>query len=141
RSDTTGEINAEYSIVCRRGRAIGERQGGGIVDPNQRYRMLRAGRGVGVVDGNCIALRQAGQVDVETTLRRRRYRRACGGFVRQRLRNAGGQRIELILRLNEVLIAHLEVGRNRAGPDSAVLDEIDRCACRRNERNGANTTE
>jgi len=122
RAHTTGEVDAEDGIIrcCRR--RIGQRQGGRVISAHQRYCMWRVGRRVGVVDRDGIAVGQVADVDAEAVLRRRRDRAARGRLVGKRLGHASGEGIELILRFHEILIAHLEIGRDGARPDRVVLN-------------------
>ena len=71
---------------------------------------------------------QARGVDVESGLRAGPAVPA-DGLVRQRLRHRGGQTVELVLRLHQHVVAHVEIGGDLAGPDRLVGDQIDAC-CR-----------
>ena len=100
--------------------------------------MLRAGRDVGIVDGDGIAGQQVGGIDIEAGLRHRIDRSARNGLVRKRLSHGRGEGVELGLRLDQILVAHLQIGRDGSRTDGVVLNQVNWRAVRGNERNRAN---
>ena len=141
RAHAAGKIDAEDGIIGCCGRRIGKRQGGRIVDPHQRDRMRRIRRGIGIIDGNRITRRQAADIDIEAVLRWRRYRTTGNRLVRQRGRYSSRESIELILRLDKILIAHLQIRRDRSRTNRAILDQINRSTRWRNKRNCAHAAQ
>ena len=136
RSEPAGKIDAEHLIV-RIGRyAVAERQDRRIVDPNDADVVRRIGGGIGVGQVDAIAVEQPRGVDVKTA----RDGRSADCGARQRLRHRRGEPVELILRLNQHIVPHVEQGGNLAGPDRFVGNQIERRPTRRYDRNRAEVT-
>jgi hypothetical protein len=89
------------------------------------------------VAGIRISQLQAADIDAVARLRTGRRRRPARRLVRERLRHLIGELIELVLRLRQDTVAHLQISPDLPGLDRALRYQVGRRAARRGERYGA----
>ncbi len=93
--------------------------------------------GVGVGELHRIARQQRADIDADIRTGARGDRRSARRLVRQRLRHLVGQLVELVLRLRQDGVAHLQIGADLTRLDGAVGDQIGGGAAGRHQRDGA----
>ena len=80
--------------------------------------------GVGIAEGDGIAVGQRSDIDIESGLRPGRYRSPVDCPIRQSAGQPARNLIELILRLDQNLIAHFDIGSDLAGADRLIGEQI-----------------